>query len=55
MKYSVFVDSNVWLYAMAQSDDALGDIRSTKAKDFLTWPCTAGATYYREPLSSLTP
>ena len=35
MKDSVFVDSNIWLYAMAQSDDAPGDIRSTKAKAFL--------------------
>ncbi|MBK7001373.1 MAG: twitching motility protein PilT [Rhodoferax sp.] len=35
MKDNVFVDSNVWLYAMAQSDDALGDIRYANAKAFL--------------------
>lgn len=35
MKGNVFVDSNIWLYAMAQSDDALGDIRYAKAKAFL--------------------
>ncbi len=35
MKDKVFVDSNIWLYAMAQSDDALGDIRCAKAKAFL--------------------
>ena len=35
MKDKVFVDSNIWLYAMAQSADALGDIRSPKAKAFL--------------------
>lgn len=35
MKDNVFVDSNIWLYAMAQSDDALGDTRYAKAKAFL--------------------
>jgi predicted nucleic acid-binding protein len=35
MRDSAFVDSNIWLYAMAQSDDAAGDIRYAKAKAFL--------------------
>ena len=35
MSGKVFVDSNIWLYGLAQSDDAQGDIRSSKASSFL--------------------
>jgi predicted nucleic acid-binding protein len=35
MPDKVFVDSNIWLYALVQSDDAQGDQRYSKATSFL--------------------
>lgn len=35
MPARVFVDTNIWLYALIQSNDALGDRRHRQASDFL--------------------
>lgn len=35
MPARVFVDTNIWLYALIQSDDARGDRRHRQASDFL--------------------
>jgi predicted nucleic acid-binding protein len=35
MPARVFVDTNIWLYALIQSDDAQGDRRHRQATDFL--------------------
>lgn len=35
MPDKVFVDTNIWLYALIQSDDARGDSRHQQASDFL--------------------
>ncbi len=35
MPDKVFVDTNIWLYALIQSDDARGDNRHQQASDFL--------------------